>query len=153
MAKDKEKALARVYYIDNNLDSDVIASKLNVSKKTVDRWIISGNWKNLRLAKQVAPEKLQSFYEELLQELVKKRLELERTADSSSKEKVALSDEISKVSKSLEASRKSDKPSLTAVVHVIESFMNALLQHDRVTYFKILDFHINWLQQMAEKYG
>lgn len=153
MAKDKEKALARVYFIDNNLDSDVIASKLNVVKKTVDRWVSSGNWKNLRLAKQVAPEKLQGFYEELLQELVKKRLELEKSDDSTSKEKVAISDEISKISKSLESSRKSDKPSLTAVVHVTENFMNALLQHDRKTYFKILEFHINWLQQMAEKYG
>lgn len=153
MAKDKEKTLARVYYIDNNLDADVIADKLDVSKKTIDRWVAAGNWKNLKLAKQTAPEVLQGFYEELLQELVKKRLELERSNESSSKEKVAISDEISKISKSLENSRKSDKPSLTAVVHVTENFMNALLQHDRKTYFKILEFHINWLQQMAEKYG
>lgn len=153
MAKEKEKALARVYYIDNNLDSGVIADKLEVSKKTVDRWIATGNWKNIRLAKQVAPEKLQADLKELIQMLVDKRIKMERDPAFSPKERTALGDEISKYSKALEASKKDDRPSLTAVVHVVEAFMQALLQHDRAIYFKVLDFHVNWLGQMAERYG
>lgn len=149
MAKDTEQKLAKSYYINEQLTPDEIAEKCRVNRKTVDRWIKDGNWKKIRDAKETSGDQLMINLKELLSLLVEQRIELQK-GGADPKDKVAISDEISKASKALEAAKKEGRPTLSTYIWCIESFMDDLLREAPEKHHNLIDFQEQHVLKMAQ---
>jgi len=121
---DKEN-LGYTYYVEQGLNAKETAKKCGVTDKTVGRWVEKNNWKDLRTAKETAPNKLLKNYYDLMNKLVEKRLAIIDNTDTS--EYKALTDEISKIGKQIENIRKEMKPSLKTHLYCVEHFLDKLL--------------------------
>ena len=155
MAKDQERKIAKVMYAEQGKTAKEIAERFNLSENTVGNWVNAndGEWKKLRNAYETMPDQLITSLKELLNALVERRLELQRDVDADPKEKVNISDEISKVSKSLEAAQKDSRISLSTYLKVMESVFNALQQKHPKIYIQLLDFqeeHINAIAKLHD---
>ncbi len=122
--KDKEN-LGFVYYVEQGLNAKETAEKCGVTEKTVGMWVSKGNWKTLRAAKESAPQKLLSSLYQILSSLTEKRIKAEKDDDAVSLNRIT--DEIRKISKTIEMIRKDDKPSLRTHVYCVEQFIDKLL--------------------------
>ena len=149
MAKEKERELAYNYYINQGLTAKAISTKLDVSEKTVGDWIDKGNWKKLRLAKQTGYDSLLNTYNELQEELVNKRLAIER--GESKEDKKGIIDEISKISASMDRLRKQNKPTLRMHIWSLERIFTDLQNEEPEMFFKLISFQKNHLSKMAEE--
>ncbi len=150
MAKREEQKLARHMYINEMLNKAQIAKRLKINERTVTRWISANKWDDILVAKVSGLEFQANDLRTTIAEMVRKRLDMEHNAKSTGADKSKITDEISKLSKALENLENKGKPALAVIVHIIEQFMNALKQYDIELYQKTMDFHINWLKQMAE---
>jgi hypothetical protein len=168
MAKDQERKLAAVMYIEQGKTAKEIAAKLSLSENTLGKWVADGNWKERRTAKITAGDSLIRSYRTLLQTLVDKRqlLEtepakrpgedeeqrLERAAERD-RDKVRLSDEISKINKALDNAEKENKIPLSTYIKVMESIFDSMQKDCPKIYLQLLDFqesHINNIAKLHE---
>jgi hypothetical protein len=139
MAKDKEKEIAYIYYVEQGLNAKETAIKASVTEKTVGRWVAEGKWQAIRTAKQTGPESLIKNYYDLLNKLVEKRIELENGNDNP--KYMGITDEISKISKNIESLKKDGRPSLRMNIYCVEQFFNKLLPVSEANGFKELLIH------------
>lgn len=151
MAKDNEKQIAQTLYIDQCLTAKEIAAKINVSEKTVGKWVELGNWKQLRLSKQTTPDVLLSKYNELMTSLLDTRLKMEKNQERGTKGYNNIIDEMSKVSAMMDSLHKDGRPSLRIHILVIERFMAALQQRDTKLFMGLIEFQKEYLTQLAEE--
>lgn len=148
MAKLEAKKLAYSYYINEGLNVKSTALKVDVSEKTLRKWINDENWDKLRIAKNSGPDKLLNSYYDLLQKLVEKRLEAEQTnqVDKST------IDEISKINKAIETLKQKDKPTLRMHIFCVEDFFNQLLKQFDYSINKeeLIDFTKSYITKLAK---
>lgn len=172
MAKDKERGVARVWYIEQGKTAKEIAQKLNVTEKTVGDWVKKYGWKKERNARENSIDKridniksvidditedrtsarvrLNELRQELLEQQKDKDLEaIEISKDMISdikREIVGYDDAISKWNKTLENFDKENKVSLSNYLYVMDEIFKDLQSYNQKLYMKTLDFqeqHIN----------
>lgn len=172
MAKDKERGVARVWYIEQGKTAKEIAQKLNVTEKTVGDWVKKYGWKKERNARENSIDKridniksvidditedrtsarvrLNELRQELLEQQKEKDLEaIEISKDMISdikREIVGYDDAISKWNKTLENFDKENKVSLSNYLYVMDEIFKDLQSYNQKLYMKTLDFqeqHIN----------
>lgn len=154
MAKDKERQIAQGLYIDQCLTAKEIAEKINVSEKTVGKWVEAGNWRELRLSKQTTTDTLLAKYNELLAALLDKRLTFEKKKDKSDDEKWEYNnviDEMSKVAAMIDRLQKDGRQSLRVHIMCLEKFMASLHQSDAKLFMQLLEFQRTYLTLLAEE--
>lgn len=172
MAKEKEKQLARIYYIEQGKTAKFISEKLSLTPKTVGNWIAKYGWKELRNAKENGVDKRIDNIKEVIDGIIedrgaarsllsKSKLDLAKAqADGETEEAkrfkdlvtdtrkdiVGFDDAISKWNKTLENFDKENKISLSNYIHVMEELFKDLQNFDQPLYLKTLEFqeqHIN----------
>jgi len=156
MAKDKEKKLAFEYYVKKGYTQKATADKVGVTTKTMCDWVDKGNWKELREAEATRPGNLEGNFREILAGLTEDLLRLQtyNSGDPNAAiQKMALTDQISKVNKALDAFRKENTPSLSIYVECMEMFMNDLQNENPELFYKLIDFQEEHLRKMAHKLG
>lgn len=149
MAKEKEKEIAYIYYVEQCLNAKETAKKVGVTEKTLSKWATEGKWQMIRTAKQTGPESLIKNYYDLLNKLVEKRISLEKGNDNPDFK--GLTDEISKISKNIETLKKDTRPSLRTNIYCVEQFFNKLLPFCEANGFKeqMIQFTKQYIKELA----
>jgi len=172
MAKDKERGVGRVWYIEQGKTAKEIAQKLNVTEKTVGDWVKKYGWKKERNARENSIDKrvdnIKSVIDDITEDRSSARVQLnelklelqeqqknkdldaiEISKDMISdikKEIVGYDDAISKWNKTLENFDKENKVSLSNYLYVMDEIFKDLQSYNQKLYMKTLDFqeqHIN----------
>lgn len=155
MAKEAQRQQARILYIDQCLTAKEIAARLKVAEKTVGKWVDVGNWKDLRLSKQTSSDVLASKYNELLSNLLDKRLKLEKQPTKTEEDKSNYSsivDEMSKISAIIDRIQKDGRVSLRTHIHCLEKFFSALqLQNRKLLTPELTSFQLEYLDLLADE--
>lgn len=176
MAKENEKKLAREFYIQQNKSENEIATKLNISLRTVQRWAKEGNWKKLRDSKANAPkqriERTQMVVDSMVEErlaILKELKELQELKEMSDpedtetlqtlndniaslrKQAAAIDDAISKWNKRIENLDKETKITLSTYMEVMDRIFEALRLVNEPLYMQSLDFQENHLEDVSSK--
>lgn len=64
--KQVEKDLAKIYFVNENLSQKEIATRLNLTEKTVGRWVKDGGWEKLKISMLVTKDnQLTALYTQL----------------------------------------------------------------------------------------
>ncbi len=165
MAKEKEKSVARLLYVEHQLSQKEIADKVGVQEKTISVWVNENGWKAERDARINGPLKQIENIKSVISSLTEQRLELEEQRKSAKKLKdkelefdlnkqaVGIADEISKWNKALSNLDKSNKITLEVYLHVMDDIFSALQQEDRALHTLTLDFQERHIQFMSKKLG
>lgn len=174
MAKETEKMLAKKLYIEQNKTPDEIAARLKVNRRTVDRWMDTGNWKKIRDAKanggKERIERTQQVVDSLTDERLSilgdiKECQLQLEDDNSDedrkdllariafcrKQAASIDDAIAKWNKRIEGLNKETKVTLSMYMEVLEDIFEAMRQFNEPLYMNTLDFQEHHLEQVANK--
>ncbi|CDF80578.1 conserved hypothetical protein, putative phage protein [Formosa agariphila KMM 3901] len=172
MAKDKERGIARIWYVDQGKTAKEIASKLKLTELTVGAWVKKYGWKEERNARENSVDKrvdnIKSVIDDITEDRSSARIrlnelkaelkealkakdedEIQLNKDMISdikKEIVGYDDAISKWNKTLENFDKENKVSLSSYLYVMDEIFKDLQSYDRSIYMTTLDFqeqHIN----------
>ncbi len=167
MAKEKEKATARILYVEQGKTAKEIAMLLEVSEKTISAWVNADdeNWKAMRKAKITSPLKRIENLKSIINDMVDRRIELSnrlKIAESEKnleemaniKEEIAgLDDAVSKWNKTLENMDKENRMSLTVYIRVMDDIFDALRLWNEPFYYKLLAFQEQHIRQISNKLG
>lgn len=163
MAKDKERIIAKDYYINQGLTAKAIAEKGLATEKTIGNWVGKYGWKKLRDAKQNSSNQRAERIAEVIETLSEQRLELfeliaraRREDDKDElahrrKEAVGIDDAISKWNKALENLNKENRISLSVYLEVMEDVFRAMNIYDAGLHQKTLDFQEEHLNTISLK--
>lgn len=165
MAKKRERALAKRLFIEKLMAQNEIAETVNVTEKTISRWVNNGNWRKLRDARlnnsKSRTENIKKVIEELTN-MTLQTLEKIKIAESKGdhnellelkKETTRISQEVAMYQKALERLEKEFKISLSTYLEVMEDIFEALMRWDKTTYLKTIDFQKEHLNNIAERLG
>lgn len=153
MAKDKERQLARLLYVEQLKSAKEIARQTRVQEKTIGAWIKEGGWKEERDARRNSRENLESNLRDVISALTQERVNMERDKNTDPREKIRIADEISKWSKTLESVKKERSIHLSVYIEVMESIFNALRAEHPEIYMKTLDFQEKHVNLISKKLG
>ena len=164
MAKDKERKIARVYYVDQGKTAKEIAKLLNITEKTIGSWVNSYGWKNARNSKQFSAKKRISNIENIISNCAEAALALDAKVKEAEKKGDAdlaegfrtmmakKADEAAKWNKALESLEKDQKVSLEAYCFVMEDIFQALHQFDPLLFIKTIDFQETQINKISKTY-
>ncbi|HCY81532.1 MAG TPA: hypothetical protein DHV22_08010 [Xanthomarina gelatinilytica] len=170
MAKDRERQVAKKYFVEFYKSQKEIAEDLNVSEKTVGKWVAEGNWKAERDARINSTQNQAANLKSLISELTEKALELHekikiieaKGLQASSEEKdlliqhkkeaTRISQEVAMYNKTLTQFQTNKLP-LGLYIEVMEDVFKELQNYDKDLFLKTLDFQRNHLQTIAQKLG
>lgn len=154
MAKDNEKKLAYTLYVDQCKTAKEIAVMLNVSEKTIGKWVEAGNWKEIRNSKQSSSDTLLKKYNELLESLLDKRLkyeQMDKKDEEDTRSYNGIIDEMSKIAAMIDRLQKDGRTSLRIHIMCLEKFMGYLHTTNAKLYMQLVDLQIEYLQLLAEE--
>ena len=158
MAKDRERRLARILYVEQKKTAKQVADMVGVSEKTLSGWVVKGKWKTERDARNLSPATRIANIENIISGLADERIELghnlteaERVADKALAEDLRkqiskIDDAVSKWNKTLRDLNKESKIPLAVYLEVMQQIFEALQHHSPDIYMKTLEFqeqHIN----------
>lgn len=164
MAKNKEKKLARVYYVEQGKSAKEIAKILNVTEKTVGGWKDKGNWKTARDAFMFSGKERIKNIEDIISNCAEQRLSLQkkyRDAEQSKdlnlaqdllKQMSGIADEAAKWNKTLDNLKTATKVSLENYVHVMEALFKDLHNEHPKIFLQLIDFQEKHLNKVINKY-
>ncbi|MBV5336897.1 MAG: hypothetical protein J0653_02600 [Deltaproteobacteria bacterium] len=163
MAKEKEKKLAHILYVEQGKDACEISTLVKVSEVTLSKWVREGAWKIERDARNSSPHLSIGNIKKIMGSLGEDRLRLNkelRQAECSSDAESAtdirkqinrVDDAISKWNKALGAMDKESRVSLSSYLWVMEEVFQGLRAFDLDLYMKTLDYQEYHIQQMCVK--
>lgn len=168
MAKDKERRLAEELYVKQRKTAKETAKLVNVTEKTIGKWVDDYGWKERRSA---AMSSLKSGIEninELINIYTERAIQLETEEEDVSdldkkqlaehkkeraKEKVSIVDSIAKLNKTKENFEKENRIPYNVYINVTEQIMAAMLDKmPNKTKPAILDFFEDHINTIALKY-
>lgn len=164
MAKEKERKLARILYVEQNKDAKEISQLINVSEVTLSKWVNLYAWKDLRSAKNSNQTNRTQNIRQIINDISEQRIaegralmEAESNADmelcQAIRTRIAkLDDAVSKWNKTLENIDKENQISLSVYVNVMEMVFNALKSYDEKLYLQTLDFQDAHLNDVSLKF-
>ncbi len=165
MAKDKEKSVARLLYVEHHLSQKEIADKVGVQEKTVSIWVNQNGWKEERHARINGPRKQVENFKKVIYNFTEKQLRLEEELQKAIEEKnttieheinkkiAHVADEVSKWNKTLINFDKTNKISLETYLHVMDDIFSALQAEDYALHSTTVDFQEKHIQFISKKLG
>lgn len=163
----KERAQARIMFVENGKSQKEIASIIGMTEKTISRWSIDDNWRAERSAKLMAEQNIRkngkmalNNLSEILLSLQKQRNE-EAGKENPDKEKIeeldkmiiSYADSMSKAGKQVTQILDDNKITLTIYLQVMEDIFNTLLSEDSKLHAATLDFQERHIQFICKKLG
>lgn len=157
MAKDAERKVARIMFVESGKSRKDIATELNVREKTVGDWATKGNWEGLRTTHLTRTDNVVVSLKGLIQTYTEQLNDLERPGGlpfdpdnkPDPKEKSRLVDAICKMGKTLEAVRAEGDITLSARIRVMEWVFAELQKRDPATHRALLDFQSTLIDEAA----
>jgi len=155
MAKEKERATARILYVNQMKSAKEIAGLLNVSEQTIANWVKKYAWKEARTAKLTNEQMKIENIKEIIASLAKNRLNKQRELDTCKdedrandlrKEITVIDNSVAYWNKALAQADKESQISLRVYLHVMDEIFNDMQANYPDLYIKTLDFqetHIN----------
>ena len=147
MAKDAERGVARIMFVEQGKTRKEIAEQLQVREKTVGDWATKGNWEDQRTAWLTNSQNVERALRGLIQTYSEQLTTMEQSPGGNPKEKARLVDALVKVSKSLEVVRAENDITLNTRLRVMEWVFNELQKADPATHLKLVDFQAQLLDE------
>lgn len=173
MAKEQEKRIARLLYVEQGKTAKEVAELVSVSEATLSKWVISDGWKKEREARASQPKMRANNIQQLIGDEAERRLGLQRELDylantktdddkeatatknnqlSEIRKQIAsIDNSVSKWNKILLGMSK-DKVSLAVYIEIMEEIFEALSQYDSKLFVKLVPFQEYHLNKIADKY-
>ncbi len=174
-AKERRKRLSRQEYdklkqaawemvVVQGRDQKEVANLLNVSEPTLSAWSTEGKWREQREARQQCSTTDADNTKKLLSLMSKQRLELETMihdaivgGDAKEEERLrkqasALSDEMSKINKTL-LSLDTKRYTLGVFIDIMDEIFNALRGYDDELWEKTIDFQSTFIRKKTTEIG
>jgi len=151
MAKDTERKLAEILYINQNKTAKEIAVIVSVNESTVGDWVKKFSWKQRRDAKAIGST-LEDDYKDLLSNLLEKRQQMSEDENSNAKDRYKLSCEIRMLSKDYEKMKSEDGINLEKYLSVMDSIFEAIRAEQPKLFMKLLDFQNKHINETALKF-
>ncbi|MCW5900481.1 MAG: DUF1804 family protein [Flavobacteriales bacterium] len=154
MAKDQERNIARIYFVEQGITRKEIAEKLGVREKTVGDWATKGNWEDLRTAHLTSSKNVENALRGLIQTYSEQLTNMERDKDlalamGGAKEKARLVDALAKTAKTLEIVRAENDITLSARLRIMEWVFGELQKYDPAAHVKLVEFQSLLLDEVA----
>ncbi len=177
MAKESERSVARILFIEQGKSNKEIAEKLGVQEKTVGSWVKKYGWKKERDAREnnvdSRIQNIKAVIDDIITDrsdarLYLRKLKLELRDDKFSEDEakeqrekisqlkkdiVGYDDSISKWNKTLENFNKENRVSLAVYLHVMDEIFKDLQAHNQTIYLKTLDFQEQHLSKVSIQLG
>ena len=162
MAKDKEKKLAHILFVEQGKDACEISPLIKVSEVTLSKWVREGGWKAERDARNSSPHLSIGNIKKIMGSLGEDRLRLTKDlrqaeanidtdgATEFRKQISRVDDAISKWNKALGTMDKESRVSLSSYLWVMEEIFQAMRGFNLDLYMKSLDFQEDHIQYMCK---
>lgn len=165
MAKDKEKATARILYVEQGKTGKEISMLIGVAEKTISSWVNDSreNWKGLRNARTTSPQKRIENIREIIGTLADRRIQLGRdlltlekdgtneTIEAKRKEISQIDDAVSKWNKTLKDLDKENRVSLSAHLKIMDEIFDSMRHFDEKLYYSTIKFQEHYLIVISSK--
>lgn len=160
MAKDREKRTARELYLLGKSQKE-IAELVNVTEKTVSRWVTAGNWKVIRDSKvntgKTKTDNIKQILSDIAEETIAINRRIENTTDREKlkelrKQRNQLADEAAKWNKALENLDKDNKVSFATYLQIFEDIFSNLQSFNEKLFMQTLDFQEYLINEKAKLY-
>ena len=164
MAKEKEKKLARHFYVNEGKTAKEIAEIVGVTEKTLGDWVKKYGWKNERDAVLFSAENRIANIKNIISNCAEEHLDLSKKVQeaikSGDKEEAnrlreqmsTISDQVSKWNKSLENLDKSNQISLSIRLTVMKQIFEALRNYDSNLFLKTIEFQEQYIHEISSNY-
>lgn len=161
---EKLKHTAYEYIVVQGLDQKEVAQKLDVSEQSISKWAKEGRWKEEREARQHCASVDIDNTKRLLSLMAKQRLNLEKLIQDAvaggnaeeearlRKQASALSDEMSKINKTL-ISLGGKNYTLGVFIDIMDEIFNSLRIHDEGLWEKTIDFQSQLIRKKTNELG
>ena len=165
MAKERERKLARILYVEQKKTAKETAEMVGVSEKTLSDWVTRYKWKLERDARDTSPTKRINNIENIISGLADERIELGRRlaesekagnrqdVDDIRKQISKLDDAVSKWNKTLRDINKESRIPLSTYLEVMQSIFDALQAYDPKLYMQTLNFQEKHIHVISLKLG
>lgn len=165
MAKERERRLAHILYVDQKKTAKEVAEMVGVSEKTLSDWVAKFKWKTERDARNTSPGKRIANIESIISGLADERIELssrliesEKDADKEGVNEIRkqiskLDDAVSKWNKTLRDINKDARIPLATYLDVMQSIFDALQAYDPKLYMQTLSFQESHIHTVSLKMG
>lgn len=162
MAKDREREIARKFFVELNRSQKEIAQDLGITEKTISKWVNDGGWRQERTAlvnnNQNRAEKFKAVLEDMADEqlmISQKIKDAEAAGDFNEamvlrKLATSIADQVGKYQKALERLDKDSKILLSTKLDVVEDLFKTMQEFDKTLYMKSLDFQRHYIQLIAK---
>ena len=160
MAKDREKKTARELYLLGKSQKE-IAELVNVTEKTISRWVATGNWKVIRDSKvntgKTKTDNIKQILSDIAEETININRKIDKTTDRERlkelrKQRNLLADEAAKWNKALENLDKDNKVSFATYIQIFEDIFSNLQSFDEKLFMLTVDFQEYLLNEKAKLY-
>ncbi len=165
MAKEKEKKLAYILFVEQKKQAKEISQLLNVSEKTLSKWINADNerWKKEQRVRNTSPAERVGNIEQIISNMADERIsksrqltEAEKAGDHElasdiRKEISKIDDAVSKWNKTLRDINKESKVPMSTYLEVMETIFQALQAHDPKLFMQTIDFQEKHIHDVSLK--
>lgn len=163
MAKEKEKRIAHILYVQQQKGAKEISKLIGVSEVTISKWVNANQqaWKVERNAKIHMPKTRIDNIRQIINDMSEERIFLNKQLkNSKNTEEIAnirntiakIDDAVSKWNKTLENINKENQITLSTYIRVMEMIFDDLQKFDEELFFKTLDFQEIHLNEIATKF-
>ncbi|MBN2814970.1 MAG: helix-turn-helix domain-containing protein [Bacteroidales bacterium] len=165
MAKERERRLAHILYVEQKKTAKEVAEMVGVSEKTLSDWVTKFNWKTERSARNTSPSQRIANLENIIAGIAEERIELTRqlaqvelTAAREEVEEIRkqiskLDDAVSKWNKTLRDINKEARIPLATYLEVMQTIFDALQAYDPKLYMQTLNFQEHHVHTVSLKMG
>lgn len=149
MAKQEQRRAAYTLFVEQGKTRKDIAALLKVRENTVGKWATDGNWEELRTQRLMSSESVITTLKQLMDSLGKQRLAMEGKKDVDASEKARITDELSKVSKSLSEAKDEGELTLNARLTLLEWVFSHLRKYHPGLHDQLVDVHLELIESAA----
>ena len=162
MAKEKERRIARILYVEHNKTAKEVAFDVGVTEKTLGDWVDKFGWKAERNAKLNNAKTQVNNIKSVINALTEERLDNSRKLEEETEKDIIseLRKDIARIdsaianwNKTLNTMDKENKISLSTYLHVMERVFNSFQKDEPKLYLKTLQFQEDHVQQISQELG
>lgn len=163
MASEKDRQLARYYYVEKLKTAKETAEAVGVTEATMSKWVNRFGWKTEREARSVSSGERIDNIRNIIADLARQRMELSaelrRTEEEGDPQGAGLlrsalasiDDGVSKWNKALDSAKKEVEIRLSTYIEVMERIFAAMREYDRELYMRTIIFQEIHIQEVSEK--
>ena len=163
MANEKDRQLARYYYVEKWKTAKETAEAVGVTEAPMSKWVKRFGWKAEREARALSSGERIDKIRNIISDLARQRMELAselRQAEEDG-DKVgagmirsamaAIDDGVAKWNKVLDSAKKETEIRLTVYLEVMDRIFAALRDYDHALYMRTLEFQELHVRDVADK--